>query len=154
VSVVAALGAGLMLCASMPPWGWWPLAITGIALWLWLLGDQPGRARFALSWLVGVAWFAPSTVSLHFKGKEALFIACLEEDVDLLFGKVTSAVKEHPYPLTSGDFSLLLGLSIVLREWTDFEEVHIAAAGVARAIFGYSVIRHQVTRHQRHLFQK
>jgi len=62
VSVVAALGAGLMLCASMPPWGWWPLAITGIALWLWVLGDQPGRARFVLSWLVGVAWFAPSTL--------------------------------------------------------------------------------------------
>ena len=51
-----------MLCASMPPWGWWPLAITGIALWLWVLGDQPGRARFVLSWLVGVAWFAPSTL--------------------------------------------------------------------------------------------
>ena len=58
------------------------------------------------------AWFAPSTVSLHFKGKEALFVACLEEDVDLLFTRVEAAVRTHPYPLTSGDYSLLLGLSI------------------------------------------
>jgi len=73
---------------------------------------QHGISGTRLAAVAREAWFAPSTVSLHFKGKEALFIACLEEDVDLLFGKVTSAVKEHPYPLTSGDFSLLLGLSM------------------------------------------
>lgn len=58
------------------------------------------------------AWFAPSTVSLHFKGKEALFQACLEEDVDLLFGGVERTVREHPFPMITGDYSLLLGLSM------------------------------------------
>lgn len=58
------------------------------------------------------AWFAPSTVSLHFKGKEALFLACLEEDVDLLFRGVERLVREHPYPMITGDYSLLLGLSM------------------------------------------
>lgn len=58
------------------------------------------------------AWFAPSTVSLHFKGKEALFQACLEEDVDLLFGGVERMVREHPFPMITGDYSLLLGLSM------------------------------------------
>ena len=57
-----AVVAGLCLCASLPPWGWWPLAFVGVALWVHLLGDRPGRGRFWLSWVVGVAWFAPSTL--------------------------------------------------------------------------------------------
>ncbi len=60
--MLGALGAGLCIAASMPPWGWWPLAPVGIALWLHLLGDRRMRTRFAISWLVGVAWFAPSTL--------------------------------------------------------------------------------------------
>lgn len=59
---MAALGAGLCLCAALPPWGWWPLAPVGIAVWIALLGGRRMRARFAVSWLVGVAWFAPSTL--------------------------------------------------------------------------------------------
>jgi apolipoprotein N-acyltransferase len=61
-TVLGAIGAGLCICASMPPWGWWPLAPVGIALWLHVLGDRSVRGRFGVSWLVGVAWFAPSTL--------------------------------------------------------------------------------------------
>jgi apolipoprotein N-acyltransferase len=63
-SVAVALGllAGLLVCASLPPWGWWPLAPVGLALWLHLL-DRPSRLdRFFVSWAVGVAWFGPSTL--------------------------------------------------------------------------------------------
>lgn len=60
--MLGALGAGLCITASMPPWGWWPLAPVGIALWLHLLGGRRMRTRFAISWIVGVAWFAPSTL--------------------------------------------------------------------------------------------
>jgi len=60
--VLGALGAGLCICASMPPWGWWPLAPVGIALWLHLLGGRRMRSRFAVSWLVGIAWYGPSTL--------------------------------------------------------------------------------------------
>ncbi|CAN5487492.1 apolipoprotein N-acyltransferase [soil metagenome] len=54
--------AGLLICASLPPWGWWPLAFAGIALWVHLLAGGSRRQRFALSWFVGVGWFGPSTV--------------------------------------------------------------------------------------------
>ncbi len=54
------LVAGLLLCASVPPWGWWPLAIVGVALWDRLLAGAAPRARFGRSWLLAVAWFAPS----------------------------------------------------------------------------------------------
>lgn len=54
--------SGLLICASLPPWGWWPLAPIGIALWLHAI-DSPSRLqRFMVSWMVGVAWFGPSTL--------------------------------------------------------------------------------------------
>ncbi|MHB1137678.1 MAG: apolipoprotein N-acyltransferase [Microthrixaceae bacterium] len=62
VPTLLALVAGLCLCASLPPWGWWPLAFVGIALWLHLLDGRGARGRFGLSWVVGVAWFTPSTL--------------------------------------------------------------------------------------------
>lgn len=53
--------AGLLLCASLPPWGWWPLAFFGSALWFHLLDSRP-RQRFITSWFVGFGWFMPSTL--------------------------------------------------------------------------------------------
>ena len=61
-TVLGALTAGLCICASMPPWGWWPLAFVGIALWIHLLDGRRLRSRVAICWLVGVAWFGPSTL--------------------------------------------------------------------------------------------
>lgn len=55
-----ALLAGLCLAASVPPWGWWPLAFVGIAIWDRLLADQPARTRFCRSWIVAAGWLAPA----------------------------------------------------------------------------------------------
>ena len=55
---------------------------------------------------------------------------------------------------TTATATLLFGLTIVLRERSDFEEVDIAAAAVARSILRHGVIRYQVARYQRHLFQE
>ena len=58
--VLRAALAGLCLAASVPPWGWWPLAFVGVALWDRLLADQPWRARLLRTWLVGACWLFPS----------------------------------------------------------------------------------------------
>ena len=62
VAALEALLAGAAICFALPPWGWWPLAPIGIVLWLDVLGHRRPRVRFALSYLVGIAWFAPSTL--------------------------------------------------------------------------------------------
>lgn len=54
--------AGGCIAASMPPWGWWPLAFVGIALADRLLADRPWRSRARRMWLVAAAWLFPSTV--------------------------------------------------------------------------------------------
>jgi apolipoprotein N-acyltransferase len=62
VNIALGLVAGLLICASLPPWGWWPLAPVGIALWVHLLAAPARRDRFFVSWAVGIAWFGPSTL--------------------------------------------------------------------------------------------
>lgn len=59
-TALMAIGGGLCLAASVPPWGWWPLAFVGVAVWDRLLAGADAKARFFRSWLLGVAWFAPA----------------------------------------------------------------------------------------------
>jgi apolipoprotein N-acyltransferase len=61
---LVALAGGLCVALSLPPWGWWPLAFIGIAIFELALGQFPSRQRrfllgfvFAFAWLAtGMAW--------------------------------------------------------------------------------------------------
>jgi len=52
--------AGVCLAASIPPWGWWPLAFVGIALLDRLIAEQPWGRRFRRTWLVAACWLFPA----------------------------------------------------------------------------------------------
>ncbi len=56
---LACLGTGALVAASLPPWGWWPLAFVGIAVFVRLLDAVDGRSRFARGWIFSVGWLAP-----------------------------------------------------------------------------------------------
>lgn len=61
---LTALGAGLAVALSLPPWGWWPLSFVGVALfeltmaapWSASATTRPGR--FGLGFLFGLGWLA------------------------------------------------------------------------------------------------
>jgi apolipoprotein N-acyltransferase len=58
-AVLLALGAGFLVALSLPPWGWWPLAVVGVALFEVALGPQTGRrARFGRGMAFGFGWLA------------------------------------------------------------------------------------------------
>lgn len=78
-----ALGAGALIAISLPPWGFWPLAIVGIALFEVALGVTPSRrerlrlgALFGAGWMyLGMGWM----VQLSFPGYLAaglIFSSC------------------------------------------------------------------------------
>jgi apolipoprotein N-acyltransferase len=72
VKSARALAAGLLVAASLPPWGWWPLALVGIALFETALGGAPTgdapsrRTLFWRGWLFGVGWLAPGMAWMWF----------------------------------------------------------------------------------------
>ena len=59
---VRGIAAGLLLAASLPPWGFWPLGLVGMALWVELLTEAGHWRRAGLSALVSVSWLGPATV--------------------------------------------------------------------------------------------
>lgn len=63
VRVGSALGAGLLVAAALPPWGWWPLAFVGIALFELVVGVEPSRrTRFWCGCAFGLGWLATGTI--------------------------------------------------------------------------------------------
>ena len=51
--------AAWLLCLSLPPFGFWPLAVVGLVVLDRLIADQPARVRFRRGWLVAMGCFVP-----------------------------------------------------------------------------------------------
>lgn len=52
-----ALFGGVLVAFSLPPWGFWPLALVGIALFDLSLGDKPkAGTRWRRGWMFGAGW--------------------------------------------------------------------------------------------------
>ena len=59
--------AGLLVAASLPPWGFWPLSFLGIAVFETAIQKATtGRQRLAGGWLFGAAWLLPGMCWMWF----------------------------------------------------------------------------------------
>jgi apolipoprotein N-acyltransferase len=57
--LLLALAAGLLVAFSLPPWGWWPLAFVGVALFeIAASGRHRRRDRFLTGFAFGLGWLA------------------------------------------------------------------------------------------------
>ena len=83
-----ALGSGVGLALSLPPWGWWALAFPAAGLLWWRLGGLRPRTRLWAGWLAGLGCYGPGLMwarsftipgALALIAIEALFmaVACL-----------------------------------------------------------------------------
>lgn len=62
----ATLG-GLLVAAALPPWGFWPLALLGVAVYETAAQQATtGRQRLMRGWLFGAAWLFPGMVWMWF----------------------------------------------------------------------------------------
>lgn len=69
------LAAGVLLAASLPPWGWWPLAFAGIVLLDRVLEGVPAKGRFLRGTLAGAAFLGPTMAWLKELTLPGYFIA-------------------------------------------------------------------------------
>ncbi|MCB0978949.1 MAG: apolipoprotein N-acyltransferase, partial [Acidimicrobiales bacterium] len=58
--IVGATAAGLLIAASLPPWGWWPLAFFGLAIVDRLLAGASWRSRLFRGAWTGWTLFVPT----------------------------------------------------------------------------------------------
>ncbi len=54
--------SGVLIVASVPPWGWWPAAFIGIAVLDRLLSGQAALRRLRRGFLVGLVWALVGTI--------------------------------------------------------------------------------------------
>lgn len=64
--IPAPLAAGLLVAASMPPWGWWPLGLAGLAAYASLARERRETAPFATGFWFAIGWFVPATAWMWF----------------------------------------------------------------------------------------
>ncbi|BBZ29003.1 apolipoprotein N-acyltransferase [Mycolicibacterium madagascariense] len=59
--LAASLAAGVLLCVSFPPFGWWPAAFLALALLTWVLTDASTTKAggFGYGFLAGLAFYVP-----------------------------------------------------------------------------------------------
>ena len=75
----AALGSGTLVAFSLPPWGWWPLAFIGIAIFARITtsGTTRPRTQFLFGTIFAFGWFAPGMCWMWFLTPPGYVIAVL-----------------------------------------------------------------------------
>ena len=75
----AALGSGTLVAFSLPPWGWWPLAFVGIAIFARITTTRTTRPRtqFLLGTIFAFGWFAPGMCWMWFLTPPGYVIAVM-----------------------------------------------------------------------------
>ena len=71
-----AIIAGLLVAFSLPPWGWWPLAYVGVAVFA-TCRPNSNRARFMFGTMFALAWLAPGMAWMWFLTAPGYVIAAL-----------------------------------------------------------------------------
>ncbi len=71
------IASGVALCLSLPPFGFWPLALVGLVGLDRLTADQPVGARFARGWLVALGCLVPTLSWMTALTAPGYVIACV-----------------------------------------------------------------------------
>src|SRR4051794_21022020 len=77
LTMLRCLGAGACIALAVPPFGWWPLAFVGLALWDRSIAGVGWKRRFRRSWLIGLVWFAPTMLWMFALPPRGYAVACV-----------------------------------------------------------------------------
>jgi len=127
-----ALVAGLLVAFSLPPWGWWPLAYIGVALFT-TCRPNSNRSRFMFGTMFALAWLAPGMAWMWFLTAPgyviaALLFSALHGIAAMITGAVTD---QHKYRVVVGP--LAHTLAEALRFSFPFGGVPLATLAISQA---------------------
>lgn len=105
--VAGCVAAGLLLCGSMPPFGWWPLAVLGLVLLDRLTLGHRWQERFWRGWVVAVALYVPSLSWMSALTLPGYLVACVAFAA-MLGGAVAATPPDGPgrYVALAGTWTL------------------------------------------------
>lgn len=127
----AALGSGAFVAFSLPPWGWWPLAFIGIAIFARIntSGITRKRTQFLLGTIFAFGWFAPGMCWMWFLTPPGYVIAVI---LFAAFHGVASVVGSRSmYPLVA--LPLAHALAETFRFSFPFGGVPLASLAISQS---------------------
>lgn len=127
----AALGSGALVAFSLPPWGWWPLAFIGIAIFarITISGIARKRTQFLLGTIFAFGWFAPGMCWMWFLTPPGYVIAVI---LFAAFHGVASVVGSRSmYPLVA--LPLAHALAETFRFSFPFGGVPLASLAISQS---------------------
>ena len=129
---LVAIVAGLLVAFSLPPWGWWPLAFAGIALFA-TCKPTSNRARFMFGAMFAFAWLAPGMAWMWFLTAPGYVIAALLfSALHGIAAMITGAIADqHKYRAIVGP--LAHTLAEALRFSFPFGGVPLATLAISQA---------------------
>lgn len=104
--VISPLAAGLLVAASMPPWGWWPLAFLGLAWYGKLAVRRRDESLFLTALCFAIGWFLPALAWMWFLTIPGYLL------VVLLFASLHGVAALLARSLTRTDTSFAIALVI------------------------------------------
>ena len=126
-----ALGSGALVAFSLPPWGWWPLAFIGIAIFARITtsGITRKRTQFLLGTIFAFGWFAPGMCWMWFLTPPGYVIAVI---LFAAFHGVASVVGSRSmYPLVA--LPLAHALAETFRFSFPFGGVPLASLAISQS---------------------
>ena len=126
------LVAGLLVAASLPPWGWWPLSIVGIGLYGFLARQRRNSSPFFTGAVFALGWFLPAMAWMWFLTAPGFILAvalfaCLHGVAAKTAASFTNE-RQH-----TGALIVFHGLAETARLSWPFGGVPLATLGIAHA---------------------
>ena len=135
-SRIRPLVAGLLVALSMPPWGWWPLAFVGIAIYAPLVihDTMSTRKRFFTGWIFGVGWLSLGWVWMWFLTAPGYPIAVVVfSSLHGLAAVIGGVIGKNSSTHRAFALSCTHTLAEVLRFSFPFGGVPLASLGISQA---------------------
>ena len=122
------VATGLLLCGSMPPFGFWPLAFAAFVALDRLIGDQPRRARFGRGFGVALALYVPGLSWMQALTLPGYLVACVAFAALLGAGIALAPAGPARWPVLAGTWTL-----VELLRWSwPFGGVPLASLAVGQ----------------------